>query len=140
MPFSTDTNWLPGLLNFFNISRNQKLPPESRYYGPYDRLFNYALIEGSFTFSLTPQIEPEEMSAPHDVADSVELFVILNQVQKPVLIVDIQDDSWVNKPYTRQRANIRMCRWYNEMLYDCPIPRLYGLSLFGTSLRACLLW
>ena len=28
-----------------------------------------------------------------------------------------------------------MCQWYDSMLNDCPLPRLWGLSLLGTSLR-----
>jgi hypothetical protein len=43
-------NWPQGLLDIFNVSRKQNAPLESRYYGPYDRLFNYVVIEGSFTF------------------------------------------------------------------------------------------
>jgi len=35
--------------SIFNIGLNQTAPLESRYYGPYDRLFNYAVVEGSFT-------------------------------------------------------------------------------------------
>jgi hypothetical protein len=30
--------------------------------GPYDRPFNYAVVEGSFTFSLALQIAPDEVS------------------------------------------------------------------------------
>ena len=46
MPFSTDANWPQGLLDIFDISCNQNAPLKSRYYGPYDRLFNYAVVEG----------------------------------------------------------------------------------------------
>jgi hypothetical protein len=58
MPFSTDTTWPPGLINIFNLrreSRNQNSAFESRYYGAYDRLFNYAVIQGSFNFILAIQ-------------------------------------------------------------------------------------
>jgi hypothetical protein len=44
-----------GLLDIFVSSRIKNTSAESRYYGPYDRLFNYAVIEGSFTFFLAPQ-------------------------------------------------------------------------------------
>ena len=93
MPFSTDANWPQGLLNIFNVSRNQNAPLESRYYGPYDRLFNYAVVEGSFTFFLAPRTAPDETST-RDTVDFVIFMVVLNQEQKPVLIVDIKDDRW----------------------------------------------
>jgi hypothetical protein len=43
MPFSTDVNWPQGLLDIFNVSRNQNALLDSRYSGPYDRLLNYAV-------------------------------------------------------------------------------------------------
>jgi hypothetical protein len=137
MPFSTDVNWPQGLLNIFsdlNVSRNQKAPLESRYYGPYDRLFNYAVIEGSFTFFLAPQTAPDETSA-RDAVEFVVFMVVLNQELKPVLIVEIKDNRWANEPDKRQRADIQMHQRYDQMLANCPIPHLYGLSLLGTSLR-----
>jgi hypothetical protein len=134
MPFSTDANWPRGLLDIFNVNRNQNTAVESRYYGPYDRLFNYTLIEGSFTFFLAPQTAPDEAS-PRDAVDFVVFMVVLNQEQKPVLIADIKDDRWADEPDKRQRADTQMRQRYDQMLPNCAIPRLYGLSLLGTSLR-----
>ena len=134
MPFSTDANWPQGLLDIFNISRNQIAAFESRYYGPYDRLFNYAVIEGSFNFFLAPQTAPDETS-PRDAVDFVVFMVVLNREQKPVLIAEIKGDRWANEPDKRQRADTQMRQRYDQMLPNCPIPRLYGLSLLGTSLR-----
>ena len=134
MPFSTDANWPQGLLDIFHINRNRNAPVESRYYGPYDRLFNYAVIEGSFTFFLAPQTAPDENS-PRDAVDFVVFLVIFNQNQQPVLIAEIKDDKWANEPDKRQRADTQMRQRYDQMLFNCPIPRLYGLSLLGTSLR-----
>jgi hypothetical protein len=134
MPFSTDANWPQGLLNIFNVSRNQNAPLKSRYYGPYDRLFNYAVVDGSFTFFLALQTAPDETSA-RDAVDFIIFMVILNQEQKPVLIAEIKDDRWVNEPDKRRRADTHMRQRYDQMLPNCPIPHLYGLSLLGTSLR-----
>ncbi|KAI6154638.1 hypothetical protein BKA82DRAFT_860898 [Pisolithus tinctorius] len=92
MPFSADTNWLQGLLKIFEVSHDKNAPLESRYYGPYDRLFNYAVIEGSFTFFLAPQAAPDEASQ-RDAVDFVYFMVVLNQEQKPVLIADIKNDK-----------------------------------------------
>ena len=134
MPFSTDANWPQGLLNIFNVSRNQNAPLKSRYYGPYDRLFNYAVVEGSFSFFLAPQTAPDETSA-RDAVDIVIFLVVLNQEHKPVLFVEIKDDRWANERDKRQRADNQMRQRYDQMLPNCPIPLLYGLSLLGTSLR-----
>jgi hypothetical protein len=62
-------------------------------------------------------------------------LVVLNRQRKPVLIAVIQDDKWVNKPDKRQRADTQIRQRFDQMLPTCPIPRLYGLSLLGTSLR-----
>jgi hypothetical protein len=134
MPFSTDVNWPQGLLDIFNVSRNRNVLLESRYYGPYDRLFNYAVIEGSFTFVLAPQTSPDETSL-REAVEFVVFMVVLNQEQKPVLIVGIKDDRWANAPDKRQRADTQMRQRFDQMLPNCAIPRLYGLSLLGTSLR-----
>jgi hypothetical protein len=129
MPFSTDMNWPQGLLDIFNVSR-QNASLESRYYGPYDRLFNYAVIEGSFTFFLAPQTTLDETS-PRDAVDFVVFMVVFNQEQKPVLIAEIKDDKWANEPDKRRRADIQMRQRFDQMLHNCAIPRLYGLSLLG---------
>jgi hypothetical protein len=136
MPFYTDANWPQGLLNIFNVSREpeQNTAVESRYHGPYDRLFNYALIEGSFTIFLASQSAPDQTS-PRDGVNFVIFMVVSNQYRKPVLIVEIQDDGWANELDKRQRADAQMRQRYDQMLPNCPIPRFYGLSLLGTSLR-----
>ncbi|KAF8274242.1 hypothetical protein EI94DRAFT_844720 [Lactarius quietus] len=134
MPFSTDMNWPQGLLNIFNVCRNRNAPFESRYHGPYGRLFNYAMIEGSFTFFLTRQTAPDDTSLS-DAVYFLIFMVILNQDQKPVLIAEIKDDKWANEPDKRQKADAQIRQRYDQMLFNCPIPHLYGLSLLGTSLR-----
>ena len=126
MPFPTDTNWLQGLLSIFNVCRSQAptIPSEARYYGSYDKLLNYTMTEGSFAFFLAPLALLDETSEIliYDVS-----LVVYNQDQKPVLFPKIKGDRGAIHACTRQR--------YEEILYDCPIPHLYGLCLFGTSLR-----
>jgi len=58
-----------------------------------------------------------------------------NGERKPVLIMDIQDDTCANEPEKRQRADTKMRQRYNQMLPNSVIPHLYGLSLMRTSLR-----
>jgi hypothetical protein len=119
----------------FSVSRIQNAPLlKSRYCGPYDRPFNYAVIEGSFTFFFAPQT-PTDEAFLHDAVDFVVFMVVLNQEQKPVLIAEIKDDRWVKGPDKRRRADAQMRQRLDQMLPNCAIPRLYGLSLLGTSLR-----
>jgi hypothetical protein len=94
------------------------------------------VIEGSFTFFLAPQTAPDETS-PHDSVEFVVFMVVFDREQKPVLIAEIKDhDRWANKPDSkRQRADTQMRQRSDQMLPNCAIPRLYGLSLLGTSFR-----
>jgi hypothetical protein len=136
MPFSTDTNWPEDLLKIFNVCRGQNtlmMPFEARYYGPYDRLLNYAMVEDTFAFFLAPQTPPDDNSLCY-TKDLVVFFVVFDQQQKPVLFAVIKDDGWATTPVMRQKADTLMRHVYDDMLDDCPIPRLYGLSLLGTSL------
>jgi hypothetical protein len=38
-------------------------------------------------------------------------------------------------PHTRLLADAQIRKRYDQLMFDCPIPRLYGLSALGTSLR-----
>lgn len=92
------------------------------------------MVEGSFTFFLAPQAAPDETSQ-RDAIDFVCLMVILNQGQKPVLVADIKNDKWADSADKRWIADIHTRQRYDQMLAECPIPELYGLSLLGPSLR-----
>ena len=139
MPFPTDTNWPQGLLNIFDVCRRPskqltRTTVEARYYGPYDRLLNYAMVEGSFAFFLAPQAVPDEYF-PHDALAFIVFLVVFNMDQKPVLFAMIQNDGWATNNLTRQRADTLMRQQYEQLLYDSPIRHLYGLSFLGTALR-----
>ena len=135
-PFSTDMNWPQGLLNIFNIARNydQNVSLESRYYGPYTSLLNYTLVDGFFSFFVSPQITRDDDS-PFEVPDPVVSLVVFNWEHKPVLFAQIKYDAWANNSSTCLKADTLIRNQYDDILFDCPIPQLYGLSLLGTSLR-----
>ena len=139
MPFSTDTQWPQGLLDIFGFHRTQKYRPmEYLYFGPYIKLLNYALAEDFFTFLITPRTTYKESIPRHgDYVDGpfTNFLVVMNKEHKPVLFAEINSDGWVNRSYDRKNADTQMRRRFNLMLHECPIPRLYGLSLMGTSLR-----
>ena len=52
-----------------------------------------------------------------------------------MLIAEIKDNGWATKAEKRFKADEQMRQRYDSMLQDCPLPRLWGLSLLGTSLR-----
>ena len=134
MPFSTDECWPRGLLNAFHVGRNQNMPFESRYYGPYSLLLHYALMDDFFNFVISLQTAPHERS-PRDAVDITVYLLVLDRELNPVLFVEINDDSWAHGSNTRLAADGQMRQRYDQLLFQCPIPQLYGLSLLGTSLR-----
>jgi len=52
-----------------------------------------------------------------------------------VPLAKIRDDTWVSEACARFKADDQMRQRYNAKAADCPLPRLYGLSLLGTYLR-----
>ncbi len=127
MPFTTDTNWPQGLLKIFSICRQQNQPFEYRYYGP-------CFETDSFQFFVAPQHPPSELNAL-DAVEFIVFIVVFNKQCQPVLIAEIKDDGWAGKPGFRLAADEQLCRRYDSMMPECPLPRLWGLSLLGTSLR-----
>jgi hypothetical protein len=64
-------------------------------------------------------------------------LVVFDADQRPVLFLDLKDDSHVGFPAKRKAADVQMRKRYNDLLYqyDCPIPKLHGLSVLGTHMR-----
>ncbi|KAF9018085.1 hypothetical protein BDZ89DRAFT_1074220 [Hymenopellis radicata] len=73
---------------------------------------------------------------PCNSASSIfTVFLAVDNVWRPVMIMDVKDDSWFNRAELRSRADEQMYRHFDRSLAECPLPRLWGLSLLGTSLR-----
>ena len=134
MPFSTDTTWPQGLRTIFDICRQQREPAENRYYGPYDKLLNYCFGEESFQFFIVPQNPPSD-HVLRETDDFVAFLIVFDADRRPVLFAEIKDDGWAHKAGSRFKADDQIRHRYDDMLGDCPLPRLWGLSLLGTSLR-----
>ena len=132
MPFQSDNAWPVGLIAIFNHARAKRTGFENRYYGPYDKLLNYCFGE-SFTFYVAPQNPPGDDR--YDVVDVVVFLVVFDSNNKPVIIVEVKDDGWVEKAELRYRADEQMRNRFALMLDKCHLPRLWGLSLLGTSAR-----
>jgi len=137
MPFTTDAAWPAGLLKIFEKcrqSRHELQPLENRYYGPYNKLLTYCFGPDTFEFFVAPQSPPSELSPP-DYFEYIVFLVVFDVQRRPVLLAEIKDDAWAIRPELRFKADDQIRQRYDSMLYDCPLPRLWGLSLLGTSLR-----
>jgi hypothetical protein len=135
MSIATDTDWPPGLLTVFKLCRKMQQPFESRYYGAYNKLLSYCFgPSDDFKFIIAPQSPPSLLS-PREAIDFVFYMVVCDSSLRPLLFAEIKDDNWVQRPSTRFKADDQMRERFNEMITDCPLPRLWGLSLIGTSLR-----
>jgi len=132
MSFLTDNAWPAGLLTIFEQCRAEREAFENRYYGPYDKLLNYC-FGSDFTFYVAPQSPPNDDS--RDAIEFVVFLVVFNSKKKPVLLVEVKDDSWAHRAELRYRADKQMHDRYDLMLEVCPTPRLWGLSVLGTSMR-----
>ena len=137
MPISTDASWPAGLRRIFDICRQDFQPREKHYNGPYNTLLAYCFGPNLFDFVVSLDPPPLE-STPRDTDDFILSLIVFDARchparPVPVLIAEIRDDTWVNEASARFEADDQMRRRYNAMAPGCP--RLYGLSLLGTSLR-----
>ena len=132
MLFLTDNAWPAGLLTIFEQYRAKCEVFENHYYGPYDKLLNYC-FRSDFTFYIAPQSPPNDDS--HDTIEFIVFLIMFNSKKKPVLLVEVKDNSWAYRAELRYQADKQMHDWYDLILEVCPMPRLWGLSVLGTSMR-----
>ena len=87
-----------------------------------------------FNFTVAPSSPPLQLSLRG--ADYPKVcFVVWDWRHRPVLVAEIKDDSWADRADLRAEADDWMRQWFNPVLPDCRLPRVYGLSLLGASLR-----
>ncbi|KAJ6472135.1 hypothetical protein C8R47DRAFT_740225 [Mycena vitilis] len=132
MSFATDTTWPLPLKNIFAVFRATHGSLENRYYGAYDKLLNYCFGPG-FDFVVSPQAPPKEKE--RDAVDSIIYLVVRDAKQRPVFLLEVKDDTHRDVPSLRHAADTQMRDRYNQLLYACPIPTLYGVSAMGTNIR-----
>ena len=130
MPFDTDTAWPAPLHTIFQVSRAPLGTLEHRYYGPYDKLLNYCF--DGFTYFVAPQAPPRD-----DTTEKVDfvVFLVMDLRRRPVFLIGVKDDSHPNAPSKRAAADRQMRARYDDLLYQCPLPKLYGVSVIGTKMR-----
>ncbi|KAF8305800.1 uncharacterized protein EI90DRAFT_2986909 [Cantharellus anzutake] len=133
LAFQTANSWPDGLCAILEYSRAEYVTVEERYYGPYIKLSQYCFGDG-FDFYVTPRFP-----TPDDVRDGTEtstiFLAVLDPHKNPVLFAEVKHESWARAAASRHRADRHMRTRFFALLYDCPMPRLWGLSFLGTSVR-----
>lgn len=125
MPIATDTHWPERLLNMFS-SRPSSRFPVNLHFGRYNALLGYCFFNEQYDY----YIAPKTPSLPGGAA-----FVVIDHDFQPVFFVDIRDGVDADSAVKRLAADKQMRAGYDLLLADCPLPRLWGLSLLGTSMR-----
>ncbi|KAJ7645019.1 hypothetical protein B0H17DRAFT_1022901 [Mycena rosella] len=104
---------------------------EHRYYGPYDKLLNYCF--DGFDYFVAPQAPPRDDTT--ETVDFVVYLVVMDQRRQPVFLIEVKDDPHLTAPSKRAAADQQMRARYDDLLYNCPLPLLYGLSIMGTNMH-----
>jgi hypothetical protein len=115
----------------FDSVRTERTPFEDRWNGPYDKLLNYCFGESRDFYVAVKNVSSDVRYSK----DIILFMVVFNSKRKPVFIVEVNDDGWVENVELRCRADEQMRRRYLFMLDQCPLPRLWGLCLLGASAR-----
>jgi len=134
MPLLSGTTWPAYLLELFNKFRSEPWPREC-YSTPYNMLLLYC-VAGPDPVPLIfgPPLQPLGISAFNSDDFTLSLIVRDILIRPPhVLIVDIRDESQAHSTHSCSEADHQMRQLFDSV--ECPLPRLYGLSLLGTSLR-----
>lgn len=136
---SGDT-WPATFLTYFAT-----LWPQAEARTGYNGLYNTMLFEifANSRYRVWPERPCREHENPEVGAldpnsmDYGMFFVIRDSSNEflPVFVVHVKHDSWANTADLRSKADAQMRHRLNSLLQDCPIPRLWGLSLLGTTLR-----
>jgi hypothetical protein len=103
----------------------------NEYFGPFNTLLNN-LFPASEYYSITPQYKRIVGSLDPTV------FYIITRRQVPVLFIQVQTYVAYDKDSARRTADVQMRERFSDFTCagNLPIPKLYGLSVFGT--RFCV--
>jgi len=134
MSFTSDTEWPQKFNRIFEILKQKptNTAQESRYYPGYNKLLHHCFRD-SLDYTVAPQAPPP--IAPREAVDFMVWLLVFDEDFKPVLLVEVKDDSWLSRPATRERADAQMRARYEDILADCPLTKLYGISFIGTRMR-----
>ncbi|KAG8894851.1 hypothetical protein FRC01_012710 [Tulasnella sp. 417] len=104
------------------------------YLGPWNKLLYTLFPPGGELADFTVVPNLQESSSRDGLYLSFSIDVYLDD--KPVLLVDINKKPrnlrYVSK---REEADMQIRRRLRDLSRDCPLPKLFGISAFGTKVR-----
>ncbi|KAJ7167748.1 hypothetical protein C8R46DRAFT_898151, partial [Mycena filopes] len=106
---------------------------ENRYYGAYNKMLEYCFGAG-FDFVVAPQV-PEPDNNSQILVDFPVYLIVFDVAQHPVFFIEVKNDAGKITATRRQGADRQTRRRYDELLRECPIPLLYGITVLGTSMQ-----
>ena len=105
---------------------------ESVFYGPYTRLL-YTLFSLDGPFEVMPQFKHPALQGSTESIDVVTVLVV--EVNRhPVFFIEITPPASFPYDSKREEADMQMRRRFRDLRHTLIIPRLYGISAFGTRL------
>jgi len=134
--FDDHTEWPEGVLMHFQGLAAQR-GVESRYYGPYNFMLYY--ITG---FSENYEIAPRRSVAGlgEDRVYFAVWYVVRDAARRVLMVVEVKDERHLATPAARDRADVQMRTRFNELTpSELLNPRVYGISLLGTSMELYVL-
>ena len=114
---------------FRSVETNSNL--EKRYYGPYNKLLT-SIFPPDSDFTVAPVTHPIEGNLSTDLSVEYMVTIDQNDMNMPVLFVEIKDPTTIGKLYNRRQAHKQMLERFQQMGYDCLLDTFYGISAFGT--------
>ncbi|KAF8192776.1 hypothetical protein K438DRAFT_2134248 [Mycena galopus ATCC 62051] len=127
MPFDTDNSCPAGLIVIFEHARTLERPVpqsslEDQYYGPYNKMLN-CCFSGNFDFVVAPQA-PSYYDRDALPTSSASSYSTSNRSLSSSSRSNTPRLTFVSRPNAKKQLN-----------HAFPVPKFYGLSVFGTNMR-----
>ena len=135
MSFLTFQQWPKHMVRLFQIKMVKDGNLESRFYGPYNTILNWCFDTADNTYQFFVSSQQPTIFDKRDAIDFQVEFIVRNDQDKPVLIVEIKDGSHNALPSTRHSADAQIHSRFDELLVQCPLPHLYAISFLGIGMR-----
>ncbi|KAG8930652.1 hypothetical protein FRC00_001033 [Tulasnella sp. 408] len=101
---------------------------EEAYHGPWNKLL-YTLFPADSDFTVVPSFQ--ELGSPlSDFLFTIDVYI----GNQPVLLVELNKPSNLSYVSKREDADLQLRRRMRDLVRECPIHTLYGVSAFGTRL------
>ena len=120
--------WSNNVLNRFKAVPDN--PRENDFYAPYNKLLSI-LFPADSQYTVAPQANPYNNSK-ESVDFIIEFHVFYDSV--PVFVVEVKGSSALVYPSTREEADVQMRGRLRDLVGQCPLSNLRGVSAIGTKL------